>query len=316
MQTFNKTAARLVGASLGLMMMAGAAIAQTPMGPPPMGPPPMGPPAMGPPPGGPPPMAMPVQRGMSETPCPPPAPPMMPSGMAEAMLKPGAKMPPMGGPGDPMLAGYLKKRMDDLARDWADVCHFKVDNARLAPGSVRTVFMGDSITAAWEMGDAGVFSAAVIDRGIGSQTTPQMVLRFYQDVIALRPKVVHIMTGTNDVAGNTGPTSPEDYKNGVRTMVDLAKANGVAVVLASIPPADRFPMGSQIQPQGQIRELNSWLRAYAAERGLVFVDYYSVLTSPTGGMKPELSNDGVHPNLDGYAVMRPLLDAALRRAGG
>jgi lysophospholipase L1-like esterase len=141
-----------------------------------------------------------------------------------------------------------------------------------------------------------------------------MLARFYQDVVALHPQAVHIMAGTNDVAGNTGPSSPADFKNNIRAMVDLAKSNHIQVVLASIPPAERFSWRPDIEPAEQIRKLNAWLRQFAGQHHVIYADYYSSLTTPSGAFRPELSNDGVHPNSDGYAAMRPIADAALRKA--
>jgi lysophospholipase L1-like esterase len=170
------------------------------------------------------------------------------------------------------------------------------------------------ITEAWGIGDPSLFNPAVIDRGISGQTSPQMLARFYQDIVALHPQVVHIMAGTNDVAGNTGPNSPDDFKNNIRAMVDLARTHYIQVVLASIPPAERFPWRPDIQPVEQIRQLNVWLRQSAGQHQLIYADYYSTLTMPSGAFRPELSNDGVHPNSDGYAAMRLIADAALRKA--
>jgi lysophospholipase L1-like esterase len=203
---------------------------------------------------------------------------------------------------------------EDRVRDFADLCRYKSDNVVLKGTHPTAVFMGDSITAAWEGGDPSLFSHGVIDRGISGQTSPQMLVRFYQDVVALHPRAVHIMAGTNDVAGNTGPSSPNDFKNNIRAMVDLARANHIQVVLASIPPAERFPWRPDIQPVEQIRQLNAWMRQFASQYGLIYADYYSSLTTPSGAFRPELSNDGVHPNSDGYAAMRPIADAALRKA--
>ncbi len=236
--------------------------------------------------------------------------------MLDAMLKPGAKPPPMPAGGDEKLREYLKMHADDLARDFADLCHYKSDNeAILKSGTHPTlVFMGDSITEGWGVGDASLFSGGVIDRGISGQTSPQMLLRFYQDVVALHPRAVHIMAGTNDVAGNTGPSSPDDFKNNIRAMVDLATVHHIHVVLASILPAERFPWRPEIQPAQQIRQLNAWLRQFAGEHRLIYADYYSALSTPSGAFRPELSNDGVHPNSAGYAAMRPIADAALRKA--
>jgi len=251
---------------------------------------------------------------MTDSPCPPPSPPP-PREMLDAMLKPGAKPPPMPAAGDEKLREYLKKHAEDLARDFADLCHYKSDNAAILKGShPRAVFMGDSITEGWAMGDASLFSHGVVDRGISGQTSPQMLLRFYQDVVALHPQAVHIMAGTNDVAGNTGPTSPDDFKNNIRAMVDLARTHHIQVILASILPAERFPWRPDIQPVEQIRRLNAWLKQFAGEHQLIYADYYASLTTPSGAFRAELSNDGVHPNSDGYAAMRLIADAALRKA--
>jgi lysophospholipase L1-like esterase len=249
---------------------------------------------------------------MSPSPCPPPA-PRPPQEMITAMLKPGAKPPPMPAQGDEKLREYLKKHAEDLARDFADLCRYKSDNAALNGAQPTAVFMGDSITEAWGVGDASLFTHGVVDRGISGQTSPQMLGRFYQDVVALRPKVVHIMAGTNDVAGNTGPSSPDDFKNNIRAMVDLASAHHIQVILASILPAEGFPWRPDIQPVEQIRQLNAWLRQLAEQRKLIYADYYASLATPSGAFRPELSNDGVHPNSDGYAAMRPIAEAALRK---
>ena len=250
---------------------------------------------------------------MTDSPCPPRTPGPPPEVLA-AMLKPGAKPPPMPAGGDEKLREYLKKHAEDLTRDFADLCHYKSANAALKSAHPTTVFMGDSITQGWGLGDPSLFSRGVVDRGISGQTSPQMLVRFYQDVVALHPRAVHIMAGTNDLAGNTGPSSPEDFKNNIRAMVDLAKANHIQVVLASILPAEQFPWRADIQPAEQIRQLNVWLRQFAEQHKLIYADYYSSLATPSGAFRPELSNDGVHPNSEGYAAMRPIADAALRRA--
>jgi lysophospholipase L1-like esterase len=251
---------------------------------------------------------------MTDSPCPPP-PPRPSRETLAAMMKPDAKRPPMPSEGDEKLREYLKKHAEDLVRDFPDLCHYKSDNEAILQGAhPSAVFMGDSITEGWGVGDPSLFSRNVVDRGISGQTSPQMLVRFYQDVVALHPQAVHIMAGTNDVAGNTGPSSPDDFKNNIRAMVDLARANHIRVVLASILPAERFAWRPEIQPADQIRQLNAWLRQYAAQHKLTYADYYASLTTPSGSFRPELSNDGVHPNTDGYAAMRPIADAALRQA--
>jgi len=256
---------------------------------------------------------MPVAQ-MTDSPCPPPA-PRLPREMLTAMLQPGAKPPPMPPPGDEKLLEYLKKHAEDLDRDFPDLCRYKSDNEAVLKGAHPTVvFMGDSITEGWGVGDPSLFDRGVLNRGISGQTSPQMLVRFYQDVVALHPQAVHIMAGTNDVAGNTGPSSPDDFKNNIRAMIDLAAANHIRMVVASILPAERFPWRPEIQPVEQIRQLNAWLRQLASQHHLIYADYYSALTTPSGAFRAELSNDGVHPNSAGYAAMRPIADAALRKA--
>jgi lysophospholipase L1-like esterase len=229
---------------------------------------------------------------MSDSPCPPPAP-----AKSETQEE------------------YFKRHAEGLLRDYGDLCRYKSDNLTLLQGAHPTaVFMGDSITEGWGVRDASLFSSGIVDRGISGETSPQMLVRFYQDVVALHPKVVHIMAGTNDIAGNTGPSSPEDFKNNIRAMVELARANHIKVVLASIPPAERFFWQPDIQPAGEIRQLNAWLKQFAVEHELIYADYYSALTTPSGAFRAELSKDGVHPNSAGYAAMRPIAEAALRKA--
>jgi lysophospholipase L1-like esterase len=261
-----------------------------------------------------------ARNRMSDSPC-PVVDAGPPSGMIQALLQPGAKPPAMAaqdGPGAAAaLAAYLKKRDEDQLRDFANLCKYKAANAaaQTSSRSPRVVLMGDSITENWQPGDPGLFSEAIVDRGIGGQTTPQMVVRFQQDVVALKPEVVHIMAGTNNVAGNTGPSSAEDFKNDIRAMVDMARRNGIAVVLASIPPAGSFPWRPDLQPALQIPILNAWLQGYATDNDLVYGDYYAALVSQDGGgMKSDLTNDGVHPTTRGYAVMRPIFEKAIADA--
>jgi lysophospholipase L1-like esterase len=203
-----------------------------------------------------------------------------------------------------------------LQNDWAWQCRYRAENAQVDPAHPpQVVFMGDSITENWVSLDPGLFGPVRLGRGISGQTSPQMLVRFWQDVVALHPRIVHIMAGTNDIAGNTGPTTPEAYKNAVQAMILLAKANGIVVILGSIPPADRFGWSPQLRPAPWIDELNAWLRNYAETEDLVFyADYHAVLTGPNGELRPEFSADGVHPNAAGYAVMRPVTDAAIARA--
>ena len=212
------------------------------------------------------------------------------------------------------LPVYRQANLEARKSDWADLCRHRADNERLLAGPAagrRVVFMGDSITQIWGVDDPDFFSGGIVNRGIGGQTTPQMLVRFQADVVALKPQLVHIMAGTNDVAGNTGPSSAEDYKNNIKAMVTLAKASGIKVILASIPPAATFTWKPALKPAGQIVELNAWLKAYAKVEKLGFVDYHSALATPDGALRPELTFDGVHPNHAAYQVMAPLARKAL-----
>lgn len=256
-----------------------------------------------------------VPIGIVENPCPPPAPRSADmEAFMETMLDPAPKeaMPPL--PSGPEFDAMIAAQAAQKARDWPNLCRYRAENAALAEGAAKVVFMGDSITEGWLPADREFFSHGNVDRGIGGQTSPQMVLRFWQDVVALKPQAVHIMTGTNDLAGNTGPSRLEDYKNNIRAMVDIAQANGIKVILASIPPADRFGWAPDLKPAALIVEMNAWLKQYAAERGLTYVDYHTPLADANGGLRADYGHDGVHPHRAGYAVMRPLAEAAIREA--
>jgi lysophospholipase L1-like esterase len=181
------------------------------------------------------------------------------------------------------------------------------------PGKERVVFMGDSITLEWGQERLFVEHPEFTNRGIPGQTTGQMLDRFQVDVIALKPDVVHIMGGTNDVAENYGPVSDDIIENSIRAMIDLAVANNIKVVLATIPPAKKIPWHPELEPAARIKELNAWLRAYAASRHIVLVDYWTALADSRGGMRPEYSGDGVHPNGAAHAVMGRLLQDALQQ---
>jgi lysophospholipase L1-like esterase len=207
---------------------------------------------------------------------------------------------------DPCLPPIPLPEVDERAKsDWPNLCKYRGANAALTTPT-KVVFIGDSITEGWVAGDPKLFTDGVIGRGISGQTSPQILLRFFQDVIELRPQIVHIMAGTNDIAGNTGPTTEQEFKNNIVAMVDLAHAHHIQVALASILPASSFSWKPDFKPAATIKELNSWLRSYAQKSHIRYVDYYAVLSDTQGGFKAELSNDGVHPNRDGYAAMREL----------
>ena len=203
--------------------------------------------------------------------------------------------------------------------DWPNLAKYRDSNAVLAapkPGESRVVFMGNSITEGWKKYWAEEFAGKpYVNRGISGQTTPQMLVRFRQDVIALRPKAVVILAGTNDIAGNGGPTTLEAIKSNIASMVDLATANEIRVVLGSVPPAGEFPWRPSIQePAQHIVDLNEWMRRFARERNLFYVDYHEPLADERDAMKQTFSNDGVHPNRDGYSVMEPLARHAIEQA--
>jgi len=203
-----------------------------------------------------------------------------------------------------------------LTSDWANLCRYVAENAQVAASGMRprVIFLGDSITENWKLGDPAKFGPAVLDRGIGGQTSAQILLRFYQDVVALRPRTVHIMAGVNDIMGNTGPTSDAAIVNNIRAMIDVAKANGIRVVLSAITPAQNFVARPDVDLRPRIASVNMQLRQLAKEKRIVFVDYAPVLANSAGGLADALGNDGLHPNRDGYAAMRPLADRAIARA--
>jgi lysophospholipase L1-like esterase len=204
-----------------------------------------------------------------------------------------------------------------LKNDWAWMCRYREENkAYDAKHPAKVVFLGDSITEGWSKIDPAYFSDGYVGRGLGGQTSPQILLRFYQDVVALHPQAVHIMIGTNDIAGNTGPNDVRAYQDNIRAMADLAKANGIKLILASILPADRFSWKPELKPAPRIAKLNAWLRDFAKANGHVYADYFSALAGPNGELLEKYGKDGVHPEAAGYDVMKPIADAAIRKAVG
>lgn len=181
-----------------------------------------------------------------------------------------------------------------------------------ASGEQRVVLMGDSITENWGKSDPAFFTLnGYVDRGISGQTTAQMLVRFRQDVIALKPVAVVILGGTNDIAENGGKTTLEDIEENLQSMVELAQLHGIRVVLASVLPAIDYPWRRGLQPAEKIYALNRWIEAFCADKHLRYIDYYSPMADGNKGMKPELSQDGVHPNAAGFAIMEPLVKKAL-----
>ena len=212
------------------------------------------------------------------------------------------------------------KSLEDerLRTDWADLRRYRDDNARLgapAPGEQRVVFMGNSITELWQSLDSGFFAGrSYVNRGVSGQTTPQMLVRFRQDVIDLHPSVVVLLGGINDIAENTGPTTLEAILGNIASMAELARANGITVVLCSVLPASDFTWHHGLEPGPKIAALNAMIRQYADANHLVFIDYYPTMVDGRGGLKAELTTDGVHPNLAGYRAMEPIARTGIEAA--
>ena len=215
---------------------------------------------------------------------------------------------------------------ENRLKDWPQLGRYHDANSKLSPAAkseARVVFMGDSITDSWQNPKFGGFfpGKPYVDRGISGQTTPQMLIRFRPDVIALQPKAVVILAGTNDLAGNTGPMTLESIEDNLVAMADLAKANSIRVVFASILPVSDYEQrdGKPIirttqRPPEKIKALNEWMKTYAANNKLTYLDYYSAMVDDKGFLKDELSEDGLHPNAKGYEIMAPLAEAAIVRA--
>jgi lysophospholipase L1-like esterase len=200
--------------------------------------------------------------------------------------------------------------------DWANLGRYQDANAALKPMASRVVFMGDSITEAWAHERLFAENPDFVGRGLSGQTTLQMLVRFRADVINLKPAAVHIMGGTNDLAGNNGPESDEEIEDAIASMAELALANHIKVVLASIPPAADFAWHRGSKPIPRLLKLNAWLKSYASKRGLQYVDYWPVLAAPDGSMKASCSPDGVHPNSECYQAMQPVTMQAVASALG
>ncbi|QNI37265.1 SGNH/GDSL hydrolase family protein [Edaphobacter albus] len=208
--------------------------------------------------------------------------------------------------------------MQQKLNDWPQLARYRDANAALPPvasGEKRVVFYGDSITDAWAKNPDEFFPGKhYIGRGISGQTTPQMLVRFQQDVVHLQPAVVVILAGTNDIAGNTGPSTPDMIEDNFASMVAIAKANNIKMIISSILPADHYAWRPGVQPADQIRQMNMRLKALCQRDGLVYLDYYSAMTNANGGLDPELAKDGVHPTAKGYAIMSPLAEKAIAEA--
>jgi lysophospholipase L1-like esterase len=249
---------------------------------------------------------------------------------ATALLAQAQTQAPSKPTGDCPELAEAKARLEAQQRrlnDWPELARYRDANARvavLAEGEQRVVFMGDSITDMWVLPRFGGFfpGKPYIGRGISGQTTPQMLVRFRADVIALRPQVVVILAGTNDIAGNTGPITLEETEGNLASMAELARDNRIRVVLSSVLPVSTYghdregnPLDMRIKrPPEKILELNAWIRKYAAVNDHVHLDYFPAMVDEHGLLKKELSDDGLHPNAAGYAVMAPLAEKAIQSA--
>ncbi len=204
------------------------------------------------------------------------------------------------------------------AQDWANLKRFAEANAGLISGKEvpgRVVFMGNSITESWPKFHPEFFSRnAYVPRGISGQTTPQMLIRFRPDVIELEPEIVVLLAGTNDIAGNTGPISLEEILGNMISMCELARSNGIKVVLASVLPANKYPWKPELKPAGEIIELNKMLELYAINNGIIYLDYYSEMVDDHKGLLERYTYDGVHPNKAGYDIMESLVEKAITKA--
>jgi acetyl esterase/lipase/lysophospholipase L1-like esterase len=228
-------------------------------------------------------------------------------------------------PIDPKVAAHIaqteknaKNQDDSFHKDWANIKRYEDANAAVtapAAGNKRVVFMGNSITDFWINYDPSFFSdRSYIDRGISGQTTGQMLVRFHEDVINLKPAVVVILAGINDIAENNGPSKLEDVFGNIVSMAELAKTNHIRVVLSSILPAHDFPWRPSIDPVPGVAKLNTMIKNYCDKNGIVYLDYFAAMADDRRGLPANLSKDGVHPNLDGYKIMEPLAEKAIDAA--
>ncbi len=204
------------------------------------------------------------------------------------------------------------------AQDWAGLSRYAKENAALPAPSAkenRVVFLGNSITEGWITKHPEFFANnSYINRGISGQTTPQILVRFRADVVKLHPKVVVILGGTNDIAGNTGPSTIEMTEDNLASMTEIALANNIKVVLCSVLPVYDYPWKKGLQPSEKIIALNAWIKDYCTKKRIIYADYFSAMVDERHGLKATLTYDGVHPNPEGYQIMEPLVQKAIQKA--
>ena len=217
-----------------------------------------------------------------------------------------------------MALALLLPGLVGAQEDWANLAHFAAENSALgepARGEARVVFIGDSITQGWSDASPAYFEGRpYVERGIGGQTTPQMLIRFRADVVDLDPAVVLILAGTNDIAGNTGPATNEMIQGNLASMAEIAGANGIRVILASILPADRYPWRPGVEPAFRILAINRWVEDYAEANGHIYLDFYTAMVNERGGMQEAYTTDGVHVSESGYELMQEMAEAAIDEA--
>jgi len=218
------------------------------------------------------------------------------------------------------LERYRQSKIPIYMNDYGQLARYRDANAALkapAPSENRIVFFGDSITDGWKLADYFP-GKPYVNRGISGQTTPQMLVRFREDVIDLRPKAVVILAGTNDIAGNTGPMTLEQIEANYTSLAELAAANHVRVIFSSVLPVYNYTPESQEffadRPPAKILELNRWLKNYCAAQDCIYLDYFNAMVDEKGLLKRDLADDGLHPNVAGYRIMAPLADAAIAKA--
>lgn len=233
---------------------------------------------------------------------------------------PSSTAAPLAGLGSVAERGAARQRAaDEVTRnDWANLARYREANVSLAlprAGERRVVLFGNSIIEAWTPYFAELFPAQpYIGRGISGQTTPQMLVRFRQDVVALHPAVVVILAGTNDIAGNTGPSTLSMIEDNLASMTEIARSNDIRVVLCSVLPVYDYPWKPGLAPAPTIMALNDWIRRYAESVGAVYVDYHSAMKDARGGLPSALAMDGVHPTLAGYRIMATLVQKGIDEA--